>query len=390
MMLHETDAKAHEDRCVLPKPSLDRTITPGYMAAVMSSPEVLCNLCQQYFRQYDKNKNGFMECHEAVELAKDLGSTLAVPLGSTEDVLRPSLKRFSEDGRDALNLEEFCRWFPTVLGLEPLSPQHIEEIKGGTKENQPPAAGRAPSLQRTISPGYVAALGSSPQTMRTFCKQLGDVWCNYSQARRTRCTRAFPDIPIDIRFFKQYDTNGNGVLEYAEVERLANDLFLTLGISLEEGPLKECLDTSNHQGDAALSLDAFCDWLPALFEAKLPKLPGASKSEGEALAANKGYLHALKSSPRTLVQLCRQYFRDYDFNKNSFLDDAEVMALARDLSERLEVPLKSSKELKESIGQFSDNGSDCLSFGEFARWFATMMGLEEPMMKEIVQMASED
>ena len=69
---------------------------------------------------------------------------------------------------------------------------------------------------------------------------LGDVWCNYSQARRTRCTRAFPDIPIDIRFFKQYDTNGNGVLEYAEVERLANDLFLTLGISLEEGRLKEC------------------------------------------------------------------------------------------------------------------------------------------------------
>ena len=90
------------------------------------------------------------------------------------------------------------------------------------------------------------------------------------------------------------------------------------------------------------------------------------------------------------MQLCRQYFRDYDFNKNSFLDDAELMALARDLSERLEVPLKSSKELKESIGQFSDNGSDCLSFGEFVRWFATMMGLEEAMMKEIGEMASKD
>lgn len=59
---------ALQDRCMLPKPSLSRTITPGhllirrrthlpiefasgYMAAVMSSPEVLCNLCQQYFRQ---------------------------------------------------------------------------------------------------------------------------------------------------------------------------------------------------------------------------------------------------------------------------------------------------------------------------------------------------
>jgi len=44
-----------------------------------------------------------------------------------------------------------------------------------------------------------------------------------------------------------------------------------------------------------------------------------------------------------------------------------------DLSEWLEVPLKSSKELKESIGQWQ-----------------TMMGLEEHMMKEIGEMASED
>lgn len=41
------------------------------------------------------------------------------------------------------------------------------------------------------------------------------------------------------RFFKQYDANANGVLEYAEMERLANDLSLTLGISLDEGRLKE-------------------------------------------------------------------------------------------------------------------------------------------------------
>ena len=31
-------------------------------------------------------------------------------------------------GRDALTLEEFSRWFPSVLGLEPLSPQHIEAM----------------------------------------------------------------------------------------------------------------------------------------------------------------------------------------------------------------------------------------------------------------------
>ena len=37
-----------------------------------------------------------------------------------------------QEGRDALTLEEFCRWFPSVLGLEPLSPQHIEETPGET------------------------------------------------------------------------------------------------------------------------------------------------------------------------------------------------------------------------------------------------------------------
>lgn len=41
---------------------------------------------------------------------QDLGSTLAVPLGSTEEVLRPSLKRFSEEGR-ALKIIEVSEDF---------------------------------------------------------------------------------------------------------------------------------------------------------------------------------------------------------------------------------------------------------------------------------------
>lgn len=41
--------------------------------------------------------------------AQDLGSTLAVPLGSTEEVLRPSLKRFSEEGRALKICENYRR-----------------------------------------------------------------------------------------------------------------------------------------------------------------------------------------------------------------------------------------------------------------------------------------
>eukprot|EP00438_Fugacium_kawagutii_P024050 Skav212913 [mRNA] locus=scaffold374:211604:215072:- [translate_table: standard] len=207
-----------------------------------------------------------------------------------------------------------------------------------------------------------------------------------------------PEVLFNLchQFFKQYDTNANGVLEYAEVERVANDLFLTLGISLDEERLRERLDTTNQSGEAALTLDAFCCWLHELLKERLPLAPGDTGDAGERKAKDEklsnGYVFALKSSPRsrTLVQLCRHYFRQYDFNQNSFLDDAELMVLARDLSDRLGVPLKSAAELKESIGKFSDNGSDCLSFQEFALWFATMIGLEEPMLTEIGQMASQD
>ena len=51
------------------------------------------------------------------------------------------------------------------------------------------------------------------------------------------------------RFFKQYDTNSNGVLEYAEVKRLANDLFLALGISLDEERVKERFSAATTEVD---------------------------------------------------------------------------------------------------------------------------------------------
>jgi hypothetical protein len=39
-------------------------------------------ICAIFFRQYDKNKNGFMECHEAVELAKDMDGLLMSQVSS--------------------------------------------------------------------------------------------------------------------------------------------------------------------------------------------------------------------------------------------------------------------------------------------------------------------
>lgn len=54
---------------------------------------------------------------------EDLGSTLAVPLGSTEDVLRPSLKRFSEEGR-ACKMCDNC--WSEDLGCQ--AAKYVEEV----------------------------------------------------------------------------------------------------------------------------------------------------------------------------------------------------------------------------------------------------------------------
>ena len=64
------------------------------------------------------------------------------------------------------------------------------------------------------------------------------------------------------------------------------------------------LDTMNSSGDAALSLDAFCCWLPQLFEDKLPE---KTKEQETQEKTNSGYLHALKSSPRTEPPIMTQY-----------------------------------------------------------------------------------
>lgn len=64
------------------------------------------------------------------------------------------------------------------------------------------------------------------------------------------------------------------------------------------------LDTMNSSGDAALSLDAFCCWLPQLFEDKLPE---KTKEQETQEKTNSGYLHALKSSPRTGLPIMTQY-----------------------------------------------------------------------------------
>ena len=64
------------------------------------------------------------------------------------------------------------------------------------------------------------------------------------------------------------------------------------------------VDTMNSSGDAALSLDAFCCWLPQLFEDKLPE---KTKEQETQEKTNSGYLHALKSSPRTGLPIMKQY-----------------------------------------------------------------------------------
>lgn len=183
---------------------------------------------------------------------------------------------------------------------------------------------------------------------------------------KARCHESGQECRNEPRFFKQYDANANGVLEFTEVRKLASDLSITLGISIDESRLKErasaasatvsswapfrntdidlcsanlyssiyvqsgflqlprqvkalCLpkseflssflvqgsffpsfqglDTANSSGDAALSLDALCSWLPQLVENQTPPAQRILPAE-QAPAVPKGHVEALRRSPR--------------------------------------------------------------------------------------------
>lgn len=239
-------------------------ITPGYAAALRSSPKLLVSMCRHYFRHYDSNKNDLLECGEVLILAQDLSSFLAVPLGSDEPRLQASVAEFSGEGRDALCLSEFCQWFPSILGLEPPNPELVEAhtSKPPPSSAAPPLGGQAaaeaaadgadgqgqalpalargrtpvPSLERVITPGYVAALMGSPNLLCSLCQQ----------------------------YFQKYDANANGSLECSELIVLAEDLSSSVAVPLDADPerMKRSIARFSADGQPSLRLEEFCRWFP--------------------------------------------------------------------------------------------------------------------------------
>lgn len=237
----------------IPIPSLTRTITPGYLAALTASPSILCDLCKQYFREYDRNCNGVMECSELIALARDVEQSLAVPISSSENELKSYIITISRQGHDSLSLEEFCQWFPSLLGVEPLSPHDIERYVSPMNsesrlesvelshcgETVPPGINiPIPSLLRTITPGYMAALMSSPKVLRKLCSQ----------------------------YFTKYDSNSKHILDLNQLARLCEDLqnSLAVPIGLEPEELKHSIKAFSESGQCSLNLDEFCRWFPSI------------------------------------------------------------------------------------------------------------------------------
>lgn len=219
------------------------------------------------------------------------------------------------------------------------------------------------------------------------------------------------------QYFRHYDSNGNGLLECAELLALALDLgdFMLVHLGVyDEAHIRASISGFSTRGDAALTPEEFQRWFASLVDptAAPPQAeasplltygdwsdrrsspvgtserqeaqaaPEAASADGleersSDLALTPGYLKALAASPNLLLNLCRQYFHRYDVNHNGIMEASEVLALARGMSKNVAVPLAvADEDLLRSVSSYAADGRSCLSLDEFCDWFPVVLGLQ--------------
>jgi len=215
-----------DEACV--KSKLVHSITPGYVAALLGSPNMMTSLCKQFFEKYDSNGDGQLDVHEVTLLASELDSSLGLPSDAMDEAsVSASIAAFSTDGM--LSGEDFPLWFAQALK---------DVLKKGDKVKVEPPAEDKPADQHLehIRPGYVAALLQSPQLLETICKS----------------------------YFQRYDKNGNGELDPQEALQLSIDLHESLnvlpGIITEEQIVASMAAFTQGRTGSALSADEFPGW----------------------------------------------------------------------------------------------------------------------------------
>lgn len=209
-------------------------MTTGFATALLNSPNLLSRLCQRYFERYDKNRNGTLEFTEALRLVHELHLDLGVQTRLlTEQNLAVSMQRFnSSDNRDGLPLSDFSKWF--TFALQNL----LVPRTGCERQNSSNFTG-----SEMGDPDFRTALAvlNSPALFQGLCR----------------------------RYFRKFDSNGNGRLELSEAIALARALHESLGLPAES--LDEWQLLGSFGCEASLGFDDFPAWFAAALKSAAAK-----------------------------------------------------------------------------------------------------------------------
>lgn len=211
-----------DEACV--KSKLVHSITPGYVAALLGSKNMMANLCKQYFSKYDINSSGRLELSEIMNLTAELHTSLGLPSDAVaESDVSTSIAEFGKGG--TLSTEEFPLWFTEILQntIEQSEKVQVEEPE---EQNEP----------EPIRPEYVTALLKSPELLKSLCKS----------------------------YFNKYDRNHNGELEPGEALKLSMELHEGLGMppefTTEQQMIASMSNFSRGRTGTALVADQFPAW----------------------------------------------------------------------------------------------------------------------------------
>lgn len=159
------------------------------------------------------------------------------------------------------------------------------------EESPAPSPSAQPPSMRSITPGYAAALLGSSELLRSVCD----------------------------KYFKQFDSNGNGVLDVDEAMKLMEDVQESLGVPPEEWPDEEQLldSLASYASDGStLHRDAFPRWFAHALETAIAKLHSPSRRpaaviSGTVKAVEFGGVQNWKSLPPPAWQQIYQRFDAY-------------------------------------------------------------------------------
>eukprot|EP00428_Durinskia_dybowskii_P003468 CAMPEP_0170295040 /NCGR_PEP_ID=MMETSP0116_2-20130129/47641_1 /TAXON_ID=400756 /ORGANISM="Durinskia baltica, Strain CSIRO CS-38" /LENGTH=459 /DNA_ID=CAMNT_0010546585 /DNA_START=44 /DNA_END=1421 /DNA_ORIENTATION=- len=231
------------------KSKLVHSITPGYLAALMTSPYMMKSLCRQYFSKYDANGDGRLQSQEICALTAELHSSLGLPTDTIDDAtVVKSILAYSDDG--SLSEKDFPVWFSHELKIAIGQSEKVKVEEPLPEKFEPEEQHR---------PEYLAALLRSPKLLASSCQ----------------------------KYFQMYDTNHNGVVELSEAVKMSLELQNFLGLPPNFNTQQQIMSSlarfSKCRRNNALDEKSFPAWFQ--FALKTAAAGGTSQSSLPLFAA---------------------------------------------------------------------------------------------------------